>query len=106
MFDKPTANIQPTLMMGTGVLALMPAYADIPQEFKSFNSRNPYVKFQEKWFFEGVSEKDIPAPKDGIDKNEALRHLATIQRSFQPKHEHKSAAVAFLMSKWFNEPKV
>ena len=40
----------------------------------------------------GLRERDA----DGIDAKKAMRHLATIQRSWSPKHEHKEAAVAFL----------
>lgn len=85
---------------GDNVEKLMPRYAKIPKEFKDGN--NYWCAWQSKWFYEGL--KDYPTPKAGIDKKKALRHLATIQKSFEPKHEHKSAAVAYLASLWFETP--
>jgi len=78
----------------------MPPHKDIPREFNS--DRNEWTLWQRKWFFEGLDV--TPEPKDGIDAKKAMRHLATIQRSWMPKHEHKEAAVAFLASLWFRSP--
>jgi hypothetical protein len=76
-----------------------PLMKDCPSEF-----RHPYwSKWQRTWFFEGL--KEYPAPKDGVDLRKAMRHLTAIQRSFEPKHEHKEAAVAFLASQWFDVPR-
>lgn len=85
---------------------LMPAYDEIPEEFKGVYSKNKFVKWAAKWFFQGLKKEEIPEAKEGIDKNKALRHLAVIQRSFAPKHEHKGAAVAYLASLWFEEPNI
>jgi anti-sigma factor ChrR (cupin superfamily) len=63
---------------------------------------NKHVEFQQKWFFSGLKNEDMPTAKDGIDFNDAMRHLGAIQGSFEPKHEHKQAAVAFLASKWLD----
>lgn len=82
---------------------LMPAYDEIPKEFK--DSNNPWCEFQRDWFFKGLKQEQIPEPKEGITGHIALRHLQAIQHSFQPKHEHKEAAVAYLASLWF-QPKV
>jgi hypothetical protein len=76
---------------------LMPAYHDIPAEFKSIN--NEWSKWQSMWFFEGLEA--TPVPKEGIDAHKAMLHLAAIQRSFIPRHKHKAAAVAYLASLWF-----
>jgi hypothetical protein len=78
------------------VKRLMPEYKDIPREFKDI--QNPHVKFQSKWFFEGLDK--LPAAKEGIDQVKAMCHLAAIQSSFEPSHEHKQAAVAYLASLW------
>jgi hypothetical protein len=42
-------------------------------------------------------------PKEGVDVDKALRHIQAIMRSYQPKHEHKEAAVAYLLSQWFDD---
>ena len=82
------------------VMELMPPWRDIPREFNS--DRNEWTRWQRKWFFEGLD--GTPEPKDGIDAKKAMRHLAAIQRSWMPKHEHKEAAVAYLASLWFRSP--
>lgn len=61
-----------------------------------------WVEFQRAWFFGGLEDLKLkPAP--GIDLDAALRHLHCIQGSYEPKHEHKEAAVAYLASIWFTE---
>lgn len=104
-FEKPMEVSDVDTIFPGNIKNLMPSYEDIPEEFKDFNSNNYFVKFQQKWFFNGVKEEDFPIVKKGIDKIKAARHLCAIQRSWQCKHEHKVAAVAYLMSIWFEEPK-
>ena len=85
---------------GGRVRDLMPAYKDIPDEFK--RGASPWCQWQSDWFFKGLSA--LPTARSGIDGKRAMRHLATIQRSFEPAHEHKEAAVAYLASQWFESP--
>ena len=82
------------------VKRLMPTWDEIPAEFK--RQDNPWAEWQRRWFFKGLQGR--PSPKQGIDGNKAMRHLSVIQRSFEPKHEHKEAAVAYLASLWFTNP--
>lgn len=79
----------------------MPEYKEIPEEFRDLNRKTVWNELFSKWFFSGLENDDIFIPKEGIDKKMALRHINTIMRSFQPKHEHKEASVAYLMSIWF-----
>ena len=87
------------LAFGARALDLMPPMSEIPAEFK--NHRNTWVKLQSDWLFHGLDKSATFQPRDGIDGACALRHLAVIQNSFEPKHEHKEAAVAYLASLWF-----
>lgn len=87
---------------GGNMKQLMPNIADVPEEFRNPNSQNIWVKWQSDWFFNGLKQQ--PTPKPGIDLHQAMQHLAAIQRSFEPKHEHKMAAVAYLASLWFEKP--
>lgn len=80
---------------------LIPPYEEIPSEFKKVNGTKWNQLFNE-WFFDGVSSLRLK-PKDGINKSDAMRHIKCIMGSFQPKHEHKEAAVAYLMSLWFED---
>ena len=86
------------------VSRLMPPVEDIPEEFCKYGGTE-WNRIQSQWFFSGLNKKTEWVPKEGIDKNVALRHLRTIQGSFEPKHEYKEAAIAFLMSLWFSKVK-
>ena len=86
-------------MLGGDMKKLMPKMEDIPKEFH--RGHTPWNKVASKWFFSGLSKGTSFTPKEGVDGDGALLHLAAIQASFEPKHEHKSAAVSFLLSEWF-----
>ena len=81
---------------------LMPDYEDIPPEFTTRGT--PWADFQATWFCHGLSERFafVPALVDDepLDGETIWRHLQAIQGSFQPKHEHKAATVAYLASLW------
>jgi hypothetical protein len=99
-FDQPREASAIDMAFGGGSMRdWMPAYQDIPTEFR--NGRTMWHKFQADWFYLGLENTDGLIAKEGIDKAAALRHLRTIQGSFEPKHEHKEAGVAYLASKWF-----
>jgi hypothetical protein len=99
-FDQPRE-----VTFGMPAARLMPAYADIPAEFRNRGDfDNPFVRLQAEWFFRGFKQWPL-TPKPGIDHKRALVHLNEIQRSWDPPHEHKVAAVAYLMSLWYLPPK-
>ncbi len=97
---KPQIVSDLDVIFGTKALSVMPPYPDIPEAFK--NNSNAWVGIANKWFFEGFDARPLIA-KPGIDKTDAIRHLKSIMCSFEPKHEHKIAAVAYLMSEWLEE---
>lgn len=100
-FDQPTkVDALDAAFGGANINDLLPPYDEIPEEFKQ--QTNKWVLWQQQWFFSGLER--APKPKDGIDGNAAMRHLQAIQGSFDPKHEHKEAGVAYLASKWFESP--
>ena len=84
----------------SAIAKLLPAYADIPGEFKS--QRHPWVRFMEDWFFRGITAHTL-TPRKGIDTDKALQHIGAIMRSWEPAHEHKTAGVAYLLSQWFTD---
>ena len=103
-FTRPCGEISnATKAYPADVKNLMPAYDQIPEEIKNQDANN-YTRLRAKWFLKGLMAHDVPEPRGGIDGDKAWDHLFCIQRSFEPKHEHKSAAVAYLMSLWFKEP--
>lgn len=84
---------------------LLPEIKDIPGGIYPKISQS-WLDLQERWFFNGLPNNTVFTCKDGIDLNAALNHLAACQQSFQPKHEHKKAGVAYLMSLWFDEVRI
>ena len=79
---------------------LMPP--DIPKEFyKSYG--NTWVDLVNAWFFSGLPKETEFIPVEGIDGNDALRHIKSIMKSWEPQHEDKTAACAYLLSIWFKE---
>ena len=104
VFFKPLEVSDIDVVFPANVMNLMPAYKDIPEEFRNFNSKNKWNKLFNDWFYRGIINLQLD-PKDGIDTNKALRHIKAIMGSFQPKHEHKEAAVAYLFSLWFKDVK-
>jgi hypothetical protein len=102
-FDQPQ-DIPPSQQAFPGsVRHLMPAYSNIPDEFRDMNVLTEWNRFVSHWFFGGdpFAKWNIGV-REGVDPNKALTHLQSIMRSWEPKHEHKEAAVAWLMSRWFD----
>ena len=81
---------------------LLPAWESIPSEFKRFGA-NQWTRLAAQWFFSGLPKETVAElkPRDGIDKAKALRHVQACLGSFKPKHEHKEAGCAYLLSLWF-----
>jgi hypothetical protein len=101
-FSKPQEVNGLNLAFGGDMKKLLPPMSKIPMEFQE--SRTEWNRLVSKWFFGGLKSFDCE-PKDGIDKQAAMKHVAAILRSWEPKHEHKEAGCAYLLSLWFKEPK-
>lgn len=80
---------------------LIPDPMAIPDEFWE-SSGNDWVEFIGRWFASGLTADTRAFLAQDIDGNTAFRHLKTVLGSYQPKHEHKSAGLAFLCSRWFH----
>jgi len=79
----------------------LPEYEKVPEKFKE--GQTPQNKLFSKWFFAGLPNGDMLVAKPGISKREALAHIKVGMSSFEPKHEHKEAGCAYLLSEWFEE---
>lgn len=89
--------------------SLMPYMHEIPQDFQEETkvSRSWYL-FIGGWQVRGLGEGTgfvgvilAPAVKEAELGEQAFAHLGTLLRSYEPKHQHKEAAVAWLASLWF-----
>ena len=102
-FSQPTDVDAVDLAFPGSVHHLMPKYDDIYEEYDR-GSKWSNRLFSD-WFFRGIESVDGLVVRDGIDKAKALRHIKTVMGSFEPKHEHKEAACAYLFDKWFDGEK-
>jgi hypothetical protein len=93
-----------------GGIKHMPKYDTLPADFKRHNG-NDYCKAVSSWFFSGAKaspngltiEGQTFTAKPGVDATKALRAIKAVLGSFEPKHEHKEAACAFMLSEWFEK---
>lgn len=99
MKPKPISTLESVFPTATD--GYLPAMKDIPQEFK--DGRTEWNKLFSRWFYRGLPKETEFVPKDGIDPKEALRHIKYCMGSWEPKHEHKEAGVAYLLSLWFDK---
>lgn len=77
----------------------LPEYATVPDQFRRHKG-TPWNELVSNMFFSGVKGlKFVPQP--GVDPNRAYRHVRALLGSWEPKHEHKEAGVAYLMSQYF-----
>ena len=91
-----------------GKIDHMPRYEDVPDEFCR-RGGTPFNDAVSHWFFSGA--KSIPngveiggkqfIAKDGVEAGKALAAIRAILGSWEPKHENKEAACAYLLSEWF-----
>ena len=83
----------------------MPKWEDIPEEFRNMNSHTEWNEIVCAWFFHGLPEDVRFYPRRGIDAEMAARVVGATLGSFAPKHEHKEAAAAYMLSCWFSKVK-
>lgn len=82
-----------------GTTRLLPAMADIPPEFKGRPTGNPYVELVNALFY----GRKVPRLRiellEGLTPPKLHRCVHAHLTSFEPKHEHKMAGVAFMIAK-------
>lgn len=99
-FDQPHEISDIQLAFPASVVGvLMPDRSAVPE----YEDRHLWEDFVSTWFFLGdpFSKYDIGV-REGVDGNKAIRHATAILKSFEPKHEHKTEATAWLLSRWFD----
>ena len=99
LLPKPVDNAD--LVFPTSTADMLPPYEDIPKEFKDWNHQIQWTKLARNWFYNGLGGDVKWTPRPGIDTDAALRHIQYCLGSWEPKHEHKMAGCAYLMSIWF-----
>ena len=79
----------------------LPKYEGIPNNFKENYNGNQWVALVNDLFFSGLKEIKL-FPKEGVNKEEAFKHIVALLRSWEFKHEHKEAGCAYLFSQYFD----
>jgi hypothetical protein len=90
---------------GANALTWMPAWDEIPTEFRNMNAGTEQNKIVRRWFFAGLPAGTKFIEREGIDGKAALRAIKATMGSFALKHEHKEAACAYMLSCWFTDVK-
>lgn len=98
---QPKEVTDAEVVFGGRMEELMPPFETIPKKFQCCQTK--WNQIVSRWFFEGLPNSTEFTPQKGIDVEKAVRHLRAILRSFEPKHEHKEAGCAYLMSLWFDK---
>lgn len=88
------------LAFGGDMEKLLPAWEEIPKEFR--DGRTKWNRLVSTWFYRGLKNTTW-SPKEGVDTQKALRHVKAIMASWTPKHEHKEAGCAYLLSEFFGD---
>jgi hypothetical protein len=101
MFDIQEVN-RVDIAFGGNMAKLLPKYEDIPKEYKNMNDTTKWNKLVLDWFYCGLKSLKLK-PKVGVDTNKAMAHIKAIMASWEPKHEHKIAGCAYLLSQWFDD---
>lgn len=94
MFPIPKLSMA-SVAFPADALDWMPKHKDIPDVDKKWDH------IASKWFYSGLPKDVKFYPKEGVNPKDSMRAMQACLGSFAPKHEHKMAAAAFLLSEWF-----
>lgn len=100
MFPINTKLTKLDLAFPANVIHMMPPYAEL--RTANYPRKRELEALVSRWFFSGMKNLKTK-PREGVDVTKALAHLKCVLSSFEPSHEHKTAAVAFLINEWFEE---
>ena len=87
----------------------LPPMTEIPKDFWLGDRLERKTKWNDvvfEWFFHGLPHDADFIVKRGIDRGDAIRHVADVLRSRLASHEYKEAAAAYLMSQWVDDVKL
>ncbi len=83
------------------IMEHLPPWEEIPDDFK--NESHSACNVLPRWMFGDLFTKEPMASivgKEGVSAKTIFYHIDTILRSYEPKHEHKEAGVAYMISLW------
>lgn len=86
------------IAFGGDMKKLMPKRSDV----EAAKVDQKWTTFFSALFYRGIKVTKL-SPKEGIDGPTAFAHIRAIAGSFEPKHDHKEKAIAYLASIWFDD---
>lgn len=89
------------MAFGGKAMQILPPMTEIPDEFKH-SYGNKWVKFVTDAFYHGIASHTAK-PKEGVDPAAVWRMFRACIGSFEPKHEHKTAGCAYMLSCFFED---
>jgi hypothetical protein len=102
MIDEDPLERYNRPIVGINVHEMVPPYDVIPSPYRAeFGEGKMWVEVADQLFFRGNGQHVSYSMQEGINSQLAFGNLRIILSSFELKHEHKIAAAAYLMSRWF-----
>lgn len=100
---RPVEIDDVTLVFPGDIEHLMPAPEEIPAPYWDDQARyHPLHKMVQRYVYSGETPENWTFnARPDINYELVARHLGAIQRSFQPKHEHKCSSLLYLFDLWF-----
>ncbi|TXH50897.1 MAG: hypothetical protein E6Q97_19525 [Desulfurellales bacterium] len=98
---KPSKPMQVFGVMGPDLKAYT-FNEEPPMDWAYSEEGRVWVNLANHVFFRGGDGIEL-IPREGVDPQKAWDHLMALLRSWEPKHEHKTAWFAKLASEWFSE---
>jgi len=97
----PMSKVDQAFGAADKITNCLPPVEAIPDEFDGY-PQNKWTSAVDRIFGKGSAGIELQ-PRVGIDPEIAYTHIHTVLGSYAPKHEYKIAALAYLMSLWFED---
>ena len=89
------------MAFGGNIKTLMPPNSEMAEYRKDwFSGKTWGFNLFNDMFYRGLTKLSLH-PKEGIDSAAAFKHIRSIMVSWEPSHEDKTAACAYLFEHWF-----
>lgn len=80
----------------------VPTYEELRKMVRDGTFSNKYESLVSDWFFSGLESMSV-TPREGVNKDEAIRCIRAEIGSWERKHEHKTLLVSYLFEQWFSD---
>lgn len=82
----------------------MPKWTELPEDFRrERGDAKKWINIVDDLFFYGAKDIRCTVKDPTIEQRDIIRHISMLLSSFEPSHEHKTSAVAYLLSLWCDD---